>query len=117
MKNVYGLPTERQTTQPLFGQMSFFLPKTFSHSQMLSHEKLKELITLCGGTCCDKPWELVNYKNAYTIFMSHSTEFDVARRYEASMDGVPVLVVDWILDSIAEFRVKPIESYRIQQKP
>ncbi|KAK5977598.1 hypothetical protein GCK32_005837 [Trichostrongylus colubriformis] len=106
----------RQTTQPLFDQMSFFLPKTFSHSQMLSHEKLKELITLCGGTCCDKPWELSKCKNAYTIFMSHSTEWDVARRYEASMDGVPVVVADWVLDSIAEFRVKPIEPYKIRQK-
>ncbi|PIO72870.1 hypothetical protein TELCIR_05174 [Teladorsagia circumcincta] len=106
----------RRTTEPLFNRMSFFLPKTFSHSQLLSHEKLKELITLCGGTCCDKPWELANYKKAYTIFMSQSKEWDVARRYEASMDGVPVLVVDWVLDSISEFRIKPIEPYKIQQK-
>nr|CDJ91948.1 Zinc finger and BRCT domain containing protein [Haemonchus contortus] len=106
----------RQTTQPLFGQMGFFLPKTFTHSKLLPYEKLKELITLCGGTCCDKPWELVSFKIAYTIFMSNSTEWDAARRYEASMNGVPVLVADWILDSIAEFRVKPIEPYKIQRK-
>lgn len=86
----------------------------------------------------DKPWNIASPQNAFTIFMPHSTDFDAARRYEASMDGVPVsqlsviaymttavmivlsylkvLTADWVLDSVAEFRVLPLEPYRVRQK-
>ncbi|KAJ1352102.1 hypothetical protein KIN20_008294 [Parelaphostrongylus tenuis] len=120
----YGLTSEaiegdpgwiraRQTDKPLFDQMSFFLPKSFSDCRLLPKESLKELITACGGSCFDKPWEIVSSENSYTIFTPYSTKVDEARKYEASMGGVPVLLADWVLESIAEYRIMPIDSYKI----
>ncbi|VDM57282.1 unnamed protein product [Angiostrongylus costaricensis] len=103
----------RQTSKPLFDQMNFFLPPSFLDSDLLSKESLVELITTCGGSCFDKPWEIASSKNSYTIFMPYSIEVDAARRYEASMHGVPVLLADWVLDSIAQHRILPIDAYKI----
>uniref|UniRef100_A0A0K0DCP5 BRCT domain-containing protein n=1 Tax=Angiostrongylus cantonensis TaxID=6313 RepID=A0A0K0DCP5_ANGCA len=103
----------RQTSEPLFDQMNFFLPTSFSDSGLLSKKSLVELITICGGSCFDKPWEIASSKNSYTIFMPYSIEVDAARRYEASMHGVPVLLADWVLDSIAQYRILPLDAYKI----
>ncbi|KJH44215.1 zinc finger, C3HC4 type [Dictyocaulus viviparus] len=103
----------RRISEPLFEQMSFFLPQLFSDSRLLPRKKLKELIAICGGTCYDKPWDIDNVEKSYTIFMPHSTEVNAARRYQASMRGVPVLVADWVLDSVAAYRIMPVESYKI----
>lgn len=111
-----GWVRARKSTEQLFDRMKFFLPLEFSNSRLLPLDKLKELITVCGGKCLDKPWNIASPQNAFTIFMPHSTDFDAARRYEASMDGVPVLTADWVLDSVAEFRVLPLEPYRVRQK-
>ncbi|EYB80935.1 hypothetical protein Y032_0396g669 [Ancylostoma ceylanicum] len=103
----------KSSKTPLFDKMKFYLPKSFSDSQLLPRQKLIELITICGGGCYDKPWELDGAQRAYTIFMPRSCESDAARRYEASMNNVPVLVADWVLDSIAEYRLLPIDSYKV----
>ncbi|KAK6742553.1 hypothetical protein RB195_010050 [Necator americanus] len=111
-----GWLRSKSTKIPLFDQMKFFLPRSFSDSELLPLQKLKDLIIICGGSCYDKPWQLTGAEKAYTIFMPRSSNWDAAQRYEASMDGIPVIVADWVLDSIAEFRLMPIDSYRIRKK-
>ncbi|KAL6724491.1 hypothetical protein Aduo_019378 [Ancylostoma duodenale] len=104
---------------PLFKNMKFFLPKTFSDSKLIPREdsfrKIIELITLCGGSCYDKPWEVEGAQEAYTIFMPRSREWDAAYRYEASMNNVPVVVADFVLDSISRFTIQPIHPYRVRR--
>ncbi|KHJ75521.1 hypothetical protein OESDEN_24863, partial [Oesophagostomum dentatum] len=104
-----GWIRSRACSGQLFEQMKFFLPHSFSNSECLPRHKLKELITICGGSCYDKPWEMAGAQNALTIFSPKSCEWDAAQRYEASMDGIPVVVADWVLDSIAEFRLMPLD--------
>ncbi|KAL6727298.1 hypothetical protein Aduo_009187 [Ancylostoma duodenale] len=105
----------KSSKTPLFDQVKFFLPRSFSDSQLLPRQKLIELISICGGSCYDKPWEVDGAERAYTIFMPRSREWDAAYRYEASMNSVPVLVADWVLDSIAQYRLLPIDSYRVRR--
>ncbi|RCN44940.1 zinc finger, C3HC4 type [Ancylostoma caninum] len=105
----------KSSKTPLFDQVKFFLPKSFSDSQLLPRQKLMELISICGGSCYDKPWEVDGAQRAYTIFMPRSREWDAAYRYEASMNSVPVLAADWVLDSIAQYRLLPIDSYRVRR--
>ncbi|CAJ0598754.1 unnamed protein product [Cylicocyclus nassatus] len=123
----YGLSSEltsetpgwlraKSSTKQLFEKTKFFLPQSFSESKHLPLESLKELISLCGGDCCEKPWEVAGAHKAYTIFKPKSSNWNEAQRYEASMQGVPVLVADWILDSIAEFRLMPIDAYKVRHR-
>ncbi|WKX99446.1 hypothetical protein Q1695_014379 [Nippostrongylus brasiliensis] len=106
----------RQAKCMLFDGLKFFLPPSFSNSRALPLDTLKELITVCGGAHFDKPWDIRSFENAYTIFMPQSTAWDAALRYEASMSGTPVVTAEWVMDSIAEYRLLPTEPYRVRAK-
>jgi len=113
--HAYGGPKRSRLSdrqKPLFDKFCFMIKCTEKNDIHISNDRLQQLITTCGGviiTCVTQ-----NDLDQYKVIVLCDRLYVSERRYNydrcRSLE-IQFLSSNWVLDSIFEYRLKPMDSY------
>jgi len=115
-QNAMAVQRSRLAKVPLLSGHSFFLAKRFFvGADCITAAQLTQLIILVGGQAV-RFWELEEDPEMnHVVFGQRSKRIGSARKLEKDME-LPVIRAEWILDSIAQFRICERERYVISEE-
>jgi len=115
-QNAMAVQRSRLAKVPLLSGHSFFLAKRFFvGADCITAAQLTQLIILVGGQAV-RFWELEEDPEMnHVVFGQRSKRIGSAKKLEKDME-LPVIRAEWILDSIAQFRICERERYVISEE-